>query len=150
MFSSYCIHTYIRVHRIHIYIYTHTYTYIYTHIHTHIYIYIYVYVYVYVYVNTQASDSISLATPVKARTIDPEPQGGPQSVCLALAAICFSEKAKPLWTKRGLETPGVKLAVVRFRLSLNPQGPMFFSGSYKEIKIRNLEKGGFLRVHGGI
>ncbi|OLQ11307.1 hypothetical protein AK812_SmicGene4862 [Symbiodinium microadriaticum] len=27
--------------------------------------------------------------------------GGPQSVCLALAAICFSEKAKPLWTKRG-------------------------------------------------
>ena len=42
------------------------------------------------------------------KRIDPEPQGGPQSVCLALAAICFSENAKHLWTKRGLEKPGVE------------------------------------------
>ncbi|CAE7587656.1 unnamed protein product [Symbiodinium natans] len=45
----------------------------------------------------------ALASPDPSAALLTEADGGPQSVCLALAAVCFSEKAAPLWAKRGLE-----------------------------------------------
>ncbi|CAJ1380159.1 unnamed protein product [Effrenium voratum] len=47
------------------------------------------------------ADALASADPTGALT---EAEGGPQSVCLALAACCFSKKAQPaFWGKRSLE-----------------------------------------------